>query len=61
MSRPAVFFDRDGVLVEEVFYPETGEKEAPLRSEDVRLVPGAASCSMNSCKALSTLKLPIRT
>ena len=42
MSRPAVFFDRDGVLVEEVFYPETGEKEAPLRPEDVRLVPGAA-------------------
>ena len=42
MSRPAIFFDRDGVLVEEVFYPETGEKEAPLRPEDVRLVPGAA-------------------
>ena len=42
MSRRAVFFDRDGVLVEEVFYPETGEKEAPLRPEDVRLVPGAA-------------------
>jgi D-glycero-D-manno-heptose 1,7-bisphosphate phosphatase len=42
MSRPAVFFDRDGVLVEEVFYPETGEKEAPLRPEDVRLVSGAA-------------------
>ena len=30
MSRPAVFLDRDGVLVEEVFYPETGEREAPL-------------------------------
>jgi D-glycero-D-manno-heptose 1,7-bisphosphate phosphatase len=42
MSGRAVFFDRDGVLVEEVFYPETGEKEAPLRPEDVRLVPGAA-------------------
>jgi len=42
MSRPAVFFDRDGVLVEEIFYPETGEKEAPLRPEDVRLVSGAA-------------------
>ena len=24
-------------------------------------VPGTASCSMNSCKALATLKLPIRT
>ena len=37
MSRPAVFLDRDGVLVEEVYYPETGEIEAPLRPEDVRL------------------------
>jgi D-glycero-D-manno-heptose 1,7-bisphosphate phosphatase len=42
MSRPAVFLDRDGVLVEEIFYPETGEKEAPLRPEDVKLIPGAA-------------------
>ena len=42
VSRPAVFFDRDGVLVQEVFYPETGEWEAPLRPEDVRLVDGAA-------------------
>ena len=30
MSRPAVFLDRDGVLVEEIFYPHTGECEAPL-------------------------------
>jgi D-glycero-D-manno-heptose 1,7-bisphosphate phosphatase len=37
-----VFLDRDGVLVEEVFYPETGEIEAPLRPEDVRLMPNAA-------------------
>lgn len=43
MSRPAVFFDRDGVLVEEVFYPQTGEWEAPLQAEDVRLIPGAAA------------------
>jgi D-glycero-D-manno-heptose 1,7-bisphosphate phosphatase len=41
MSRPTVFFDRDGVLVEEIFYPQTGETEAPLKSEHVRLIPGA--------------------
>ena len=45
MSRPAVFLDRDGVLVEEVFYPQTGETEAPLRPEDVRLLPGAAAAA----------------
>jgi D-glycero-D-manno-heptose 1,7-bisphosphate phosphatase len=42
IGRPAIFLDRDGVLVEEVFYPETGEREAPMRSEDVRLISGAA-------------------
>jgi D-glycero-D-manno-heptose 1,7-bisphosphate phosphatase len=41
--RPAVFLDRDGVLVEEIFYPETGETEAPLYAKDVRLLAGAAS------------------
>jgi D-glycero-D-manno-heptose 1,7-bisphosphate phosphatase len=41
--RPAVFLDRDGVLVEEIFYPETGEWEGPLYPEDVRLVAGAAT------------------
>ena len=40
MSRPAVFLDRDGVLVEEIFYMHTGEREAPLSAEDVRLLPG---------------------
>jgi len=40
MSRPAVFLDRDGVLVEEIYYPHTGEREAPLVPEDVRLLPG---------------------
>ncbi len=39
----AVFLDRDGVLVEEIFYPRTGETEAPLAPEDVRLLPGAAA------------------
>ena len=42
MSRRAIFLDRDGVLVEEIFYPHTGEREAPLGPEDVRLLPGAA-------------------
>ena len=42
MSRKAVFLDRDGVLVEEIFYPRTGEREAPLAPEDVRLLPGVA-------------------
>ena len=43
MSRPAIFLDRDGVLVEEIFYPHTGEREAPLAAEDVRLLVGAAA------------------
>jgi D-glycero-D-manno-heptose 1,7-bisphosphate phosphatase len=51
VSRPAVFLDRDGVLVEEVFYPETGEWEAPLRAEDVRLIRGAAAAARRLSKA----------
>jgi D-glycero-D-manno-heptose 1,7-bisphosphate phosphatase len=43
VSRRAVFLDRDGVLVEEVFYPQTGEWEGPLFPEDVRLTRGAAT------------------
>jgi D-glycero-D-manno-heptose 1,7-bisphosphate phosphatase len=42
MNRRAIFLDRDGVLVEEIFYPHTGEREAPLAPEDVRLLPGVA-------------------
>lgn len=49
MSRAAVFLDRDGVLTQEVFYPETGEWEAPLRPQDVRLIPGAAE----ACRRLA--------
>ena len=43
MSRPAIFLDRDGVLVEEIFYAHTGEREAPLSAEDVRLLPGVTA------------------
>jgi histidinol-phosphate phosphatase family protein len=46
-----VFLDRDGVLVEEVFYPQTGEREAPLRPEDVRLIPGAAAAARGLARA----------
>lgn len=55
MSRPAVFLDRDGVLVQEVFYPQTGEREAPLRPEDVQLMAGAiegARCLVDAGCAL---------
>jgi D-glycero-D-manno-heptose 1,7-bisphosphate phosphatase len=42
IDRQAVFLDRDGTLVDEVDYPETGECEAPMYPEDVRLITGAA-------------------
>ena len=45
MTRSAIFLDRDGVLVEEVFYPQTGEWEAPMTAADVRLAPGAAAAA----------------
>ena len=51
VSRPAVFLDRDGVLVEEIFYSQTGEWEAPLRPEDVRLIPGAAAAARRLAEA----------
>jgi D-glycero-D-manno-heptose 1,7-bisphosphate phosphatase len=51
MSRPAVFLDRDGVLVQEIYYPETGECEAPLRAEDVRLLPGACEAAIRLSNA----------
>ncbi|MGQ0532390.1 MAG: D-glycero-alpha-D-manno-heptose-1,7-bisphosphate 7-phosphatase [Caulobacteraceae bacterium] len=43
MTAPAIFLDRDGVLVEEISYTHTGETEAPLSPDDVRLLPGVAS------------------
>jgi hypothetical protein len=38
MSRPAVFFDRYGIIVEEIHYAQTGEWEAAPRVGDVRLI-----------------------
>jgi D-glycero-D-manno-heptose 1,7-bisphosphate phosphatase len=38
--RSAVFLDRDGVINEDVFYPETGEWEAPLDPDHLVLRPG---------------------
>jgi D-glycero-D-manno-heptose 1,7-bisphosphate phosphatase len=49
LSRAAVFLDRDGVLVEEVYYEETGEWEAPLCADHVRLRPGVGE----GCRALA--------
>jgi len=57
VSRSAVFLDRDGVLVEEVYYPQTGEWEAPLCAEDVRLIPGAAAAARRLAEAGRTLVL----
>ena len=51
VSRKAIFLDRDGVLVEEIFYPRTGEREAPLAPEDVRLLPGVARALESLAKA----------
>lgn len=46
-----MFLDRDGVLVEEVSYPETGEREAPMRPQDVRLLPGSAAAARRLAEA----------
>lgn len=37
----ALFIDRDGILDELVFYPSSGEWEAPRRVEDLDLIPTA--------------------
>lgn len=42
VSTPAVFLDRDGVIVELVWDEVDGAFEAPNAKEDVRLVPAAA-------------------
>lgn len=43
MGARAAFIDRDGTVNELIPDPETGRPESPLRAEDVRLIPGAAS------------------
>ena len=57
MSRAAVFLDRDGVLVEEVYYPQTGETEAPLRPQDVRL-RGSPRLSRSERKVRGRVDVP---
>lgn len=47
--KPAVFFDRDGVLTANVYYPQWGEWEAPMHVEDITILPGVI-------EALSLLK-----
>jgi D-glycero-D-manno-heptose 1,7-bisphosphate phosphatase len=42
LSDPAVFLDRDGVIVELVWDGADGAFEGPTVAQDVRLVPGAA-------------------
>jgi D-glycero-D-manno-heptose 1,7-bisphosphate phosphatase len=39
-GKRAVFLDRDGVINQNVFNPETGDHEAPLTVADFALVPG---------------------
>jgi D-glycero-D-manno-heptose 1,7-bisphosphate phosphatase len=41
----ALFLDRDGVLDELLFYPDTGEWESPRHLADVRLIDGAAAAA----------------
>jgi D-glycero-D-manno-heptose 1,7-bisphosphate phosphatase len=45
MTRPAIFLDRDGVLVEEIFHPETGEWDAPWAAAEMLLIRGAAAAA----------------
>ena len=53
--RGGVFLDRDGVITEDVYYPETGEWEAPMRPEDVALRAGAVA----GLARLKALGLPL--
>ena len=46
MTRSAVFLDRDGVLVKEIYYPEFDSTEAPVRPADVRLLPGVGAAAL---------------
>lgn len=40
-AEAAIFLDRDGLLNELVFYPDTGEWESPRTPADLKLRPGA--------------------
>lgn len=42
---PAAFLDRDGVLNELVYDPDSDARESPLKVEDVRLLSGAAAAA----------------
>ena len=53
--RAAVFLDRDGVITEDVYYPETGEWEAPMRPADAALRAGAIA----GLARLKALGLPL--
>ena len=50
-SAGAVFVDRDGVINELVPDPVSGRPESPLRADDVRLIPGAASALRDLAEA----------
>lgn len=49
--RAAVFVDRDGVLNELVPDPDSGTSESPLRTADVRLLPGVVDALKNLRRA----------
>jgi D-glycero-D-manno-heptose 1,7-bisphosphate phosphatase len=53
--RGGVFLDRDGVITEDVYYPETGDWEAPMRREDTALRSGAIA----GLARLKSLGLPL--
>jgi histidinol-phosphate phosphatase family protein len=40
ISKPAIFLDRDGTINEIVFNDDTEQMDSPLKTEDLRLLPG---------------------
>lgn len=52
--KPAVFFDRDGVLTANVYYPKWKEWEGPLQPEDMQILPGA----IEALQCLKKAQLP---